>query len=119
VFVQFPLRNLPLLWLNAVLMFGSFAAIGLAASASFDRFAPALGWTLGIVVVTYVLEVLGSLWPEAEFLEPYSLFHYLKAKAVLAGAAQPFDFAVLASVIVVAVAWAVVVFPRRDLAAPI
>ena len=46
---EFPVRNTPLLWLNAVLLFGSFAAVGLAASASFDRVAPALGVTLGFV----------------------------------------------------------------------
>ena len=40
--------KLPLLWLNGVLLFGAFAAIGLAASVSFDRFPPALGWPLGI-----------------------------------------------------------------------
>ena len=119
VLAEFPLRQLPLLWLNSVLLFGSFAAIGLAASSSFDRLAPALGWTIGVVVVMYVLEVLGSLWPAAEFLQPYSLFHYLKPKAVLTGAAEPLDFAVLAAVIVTAMGWAVTVFPRRDLAAPI
>ena len=111
-------RNLPLLWLNSVLLFGAFAAIGLAASVSFDRLTPALGLTLGIVIAMYVLEVLGSLWPAAEGLQPYSLFHYLKAKAILTGFAAPFDVAVLSSVILIAMTWALVVFPRRDLAAP-
>ena len=50
-----PIRNVPLLWLNGVLLFGSFAAIGLAASVSFDRLPPALGVTLGFVVVMYLL----------------------------------------------------------------
>ena len=111
-------RNLPLLWLNSVLLFGTFAAIGLAASASFDRLTPAVGTTLGIVIVSYVLEVLGSLWPAAEWLQPYSIFHYLKAKAILTGMVAPFDMAVLVLVILMAMAWALVVFPRRDLAAP-
>ena len=115
---ELPVRNVPLLWLNAVLLFGSFAAVGLAASASFDRVAPALGVTLGFVVLMYFLEVLGSLWPDAQWLQPYSLFHYLNAKAILLGAAAPFDVGLLATVIVAAVAWALVVFPRRDLAAP-
>lgn len=115
---EYPLRNLPLLWLNGVLLFGSFAAVGLAASASFDRVAPALGITIGFVVLMYFLDILGSLWPDAAMLQPYSLFHYLKAKAILLGAAAPLDDAILAVVIVVAVVWALVVFPRRDLAAP-
>jgi ABC-type transport system involved in multi-copper enzyme maturation permease subunit len=111
-------RNLPLLWLNSVLLFGAFAAIALAASVSFDRLTPALGLTLSIVIAMYVLEVLGSLWPAAEGLQPYSLFHYLKAKAILTGFAAPFDVVVLSSVILLAMGWALVVFPRRDLAAP-
>jgi ABC-type transport system involved in multi-copper enzyme maturation permease subunit len=115
---EFPVRNLPLLWLNGVLMFGSFAAVGLAASASFDRVAPALGVTLGFVVLMYFLDILGSLWPAAEMLQPYSLFHYLKAKAILLGAAAPFDAVILTAVVVVAVGSALMVFPRRDLSAP-
>ncbi len=118
VIAEFPVRNMPLLWLNGVLLFGSFTAVGLAASASFDRIPPALGVTLGFVVLMYFFDILGSLWPAAEMLQPYSLFHYLKPKAILLGAAAPFDDAMLAAVIVVAVGWALLVFPRRDLAAP-
>ena len=109
---------MPLLWLNGVLLFGAIAAIGLAASVSFDRLPPALGWALGIVIAMYVMQVLGSLWPAAEKLQPYSLFYYLKPKPILTGAAEPFDLAVLTLVILLAVGWALVVFPRRDLAAP-
>ena len=111
-------KHLPLLWLNGVLLFGALGAIGLAASVTFDRLAPALGWTLGIGIVMYVFEVLGSLWPDAEFLQPYSLFHYLQAKAILTGQAKVSDLGVLTAVIGVAMVWALVVFPRRDLAAP-
>jgi ABC-type transport system involved in multi-copper enzyme maturation permease subunit len=111
-------QKLPLLWVNGLFLFGAFAAIGLAASVSFDRFPPALGWTLGIVITMYVMEVLGSLWPAAEKLRPYSLFYYLKPKPILVGAAESADLGVLALVILLAVAWALVMFPRRDLAAP-
>ena len=115
---QLPLRNLPVLWLNSLLLFGAFAAIGLAASASFDRLTPAVGVTLGVVIAMYVLEVLGSLWPAAEWLQPYSLFHFFQAKSILSGSVSPFDMGVLSFVIVIAMVWALVVFPRRDLAAP-
>ncbi len=110
--------RLPLLWLNGVLLFGAVAAIGLAASVSFDRFAPALGVTLAIVIVMYFFEILGALWPDAAMLQPYSLFHYLQPKAVLTGDARLSDLAILATGIGVAMAWALVVFPRRDIAAP-
>jgi ABC-type transport system involved in multi-copper enzyme maturation permease subunit len=118
VLQELRIRNVPLLWLNAVLLFGSFAAVGLAASVSFDRLSPALGVTLGFVILMYFLDVLGSLWPDARFLQPYSLFHYLQPKAVLDGTFAALDAAVLVSVIVVAMGWALYVFPRRDLAAP-
>jgi ABC-2 type transport system permease protein len=110
--------RLPILWLNGVLLWGTFATIALAASVSFDRLTPALGVTLAIVVGSYFLEILGSLWTDAAGLQPYSLFHYLKAREILAGTVDPFSFAVLGVVAVVAIAWALVVFPRRDLAAP-
>src|SRR6186997_2719886 len=71
---------------------------------------------IAVVIAMYVLEVLGSLWPAAAPLQPYSLFHYLKAKAILSGAAAPADLVVLSSVILMAMVWALVVFPRRDLA---
>jgi ABC-2 type transport system permease protein len=110
--------RLPLLWLNGVLLWVAFGAIGLAASVSFDRLTPALGITLAIVVVSYFLEVLGSLWPDAQPLQPYSLFHYLAARDVLNGVVSTGGLALLAGVAASAIAWALVVFPRRDLAAP-
>lgn len=87
-------------------------------SVSFDRLSPALGISLAFVLISYFLEVLGSLWPDAKGLQPYSLFHYLDPKAILAGLADPKDFAILATVMGIAVAAALVIFPRRDLAAP-
>jgi beta-exotoxin I transport system permease protein len=111
-------ERLPLLWLNGVLLWGAIAGLGLAASVSFDRLTPALGITMAIVVVSYFLEVLGSLWPDAAGLQPYSLFHYLAARDVLNGSATPAGFVLLAVVVAAAVGWALVVFPRRDLAAP-
>lgn len=110
--------NVPILWLNACLLFSAFAAISLAASVSFDRLTPAIGLSLAVVLVSYFLDVIGELWPDAAFLKPFSLFHYLDARAALTGLPDPTDFIVLAGVIVAAVAYALIVFPRRDLAAP-
>jgi ABC-2 type transport system permease protein len=110
--------RLPMLWLNGMLLWGTFAAIGLAASASFDRLTPALGITLAIVIVSYFLEILGSLWPDAQGLQKYSLFHYLASRDILSGTVDPFGPALLAVVGAVAIGVALAVFPRRDLAAP-
>lgn len=110
--------NLPLLWANAALLYGAFAAVALAASVSFDRLTPALGVALAVVLVSYFLEAVGSLWPDAEFLRDFSLFHYLDARRDLTGLPDAADFTILAGVVVLAIAYALVVFPRRDLAAP-
>jgi ABC-2 type transport system permease protein len=110
--------NLPILWLNGTLLFWAFGAIALLASVSFDRLTPAIGISLAVVLVSYFLDVLGSLWPDAKWLQPFSLFHYVDAKADLAGLPDTSDFVLLAAVTAVAVVAALVVFPRRDLAAP-
>lgn len=115
---ELALERLPMLWLNGMLLWGAFAAIGLAASVSFDRFTPAIGVTLAIVVVMYFLDILGSLWPDAKGLQPYSLFHYLAARDILAGTVSIGGLGLLAAVGAAAIGFAVVVFPRRDLAAP-
>ena len=111
-------ERLPVLWLNGMLLWGAIAAIALAASVSFDRLSPALGLTLAIVVVSYFLYVLSSLWPDAKGLEPYSIFYYLRSRDVLNGTVDLASFGLLAAVGAVAIAIALVVFPRRDLAAP-
>ncbi|MEO5885105.1 MAG: ABC transporter permease subunit [Candidatus Limnocylindrales bacterium] len=110
--------NLPILWLNGVLLFGSIAGVSLAASVTFDRLTPALSVALAFVLVSYFLDVLGQLWPDAAGLQPLSVFHYLDARAALAGLPDPANFLTLAAVIVATVGYALVVFPRRDLAAP-
>jgi beta-exotoxin I transport system permease protein len=110
--------NLPLLWLNGALLFWAFGAVSLALSVSFDRSTPAIGLALAFVLVSYFLDVLGQLWPDAAGLQPLSLFHYLDARSDLAGLPLWSDFGVLVAVIVAAVAYALIAFPRRDLAAP-
>lgn len=110
--------NLPLLWLNGALLYWALGAIGLLASVSFDRLSPAISVTLAVVLVSYFLEILGSLWPDAKGLQPFSLFHYVDPKTILAGFAERGDFVLLAVVTGAAVIAALVVFPRRDLAAP-
>jgi ABC-2 type transport system permease protein len=110
--------NLPLVWLNVALLYWALGAIGLLASVSFDRMSPAISLTLAFVLVSYFLDVLGSLWPDAKGLQPYSVFHYVDPKTVLAGFPDRGDFVLLAAVTTVAALAALAIFPRRDLAAP-
>lgn len=115
---ELDLANLPLVWLNGWLLFLAFLAIGLAASVSFDRLAPALGITLAVLLVMYVIDVIGSLWPDAAWVADYSLFQYVKAKQVLEGTLAVVDLALLGAVTALGICFALIVFPRRDIAAP-
>jgi ABC-type transport system involved in multi-copper enzyme maturation permease subunit len=110
--------DIALCWLNGVALFGALGAISLAASVSFDRVGPALGIALGVTLVGYAIEFLGTLWPDAAWLRPYSPFRYFQPPRILAGTFDPGDLVVLAAIFAGAVAWAAWVFPRRDLAAP-
>jgi ABC-2 type transport system permease protein len=109
------------LWLvfgGGMLLWGAFASFGLAASVSFDRHAPALGLALGYLLVNYFLEILGSLWTDVAWSQKYSLFHHFQPTQALTGRADPIDFVILAAAIVIPLIYALIVFPRRDLAAP-
>jgi ABC-2 type transport system permease protein len=105
-------------WAGLVLLLVVIGAIALAASASSDWPAPALGAVLGFALVSYAIEFVGTLWPDAAGLRPWSLFHYFQPAKILAGDVDPADPLVLVVVGVAATAFGLWRFPRRDLAAP-
>jgi ABC-2 type transport system permease protein len=115
---ELDLGQMPLVFLNGLMLWSAFAAFGLAASVSFDRHSPALGVTMAYLLVNYFLEILGSLWRDVAWSQEYSLFHRFNPGEILTGKADPIDFVILAVAIVIPVVYALVVFPRRDLAAP-
>jgi ABC-2 type transport system permease protein len=109
---------MPLVFLNGLLLWSAFATFGMAASVSFDRLSPALGLTMAYLLINYFLEILGSLWRDVAWSQQYSLFHHFNPGKILTGQADPLDFLVLAAAAVLPVVYALIVFPRRDLAAP-
>jgi beta-exotoxin I transport system permease protein len=115
---ELQLVQMPLVFLNGVMLWAAFAAFGLAASVSFDRHAPALGLTMAYLLLNYFLEILGSLWKDVDWSQQYSLFHHFNPGKILTGNTVWTDFLILAVAIVIPVAYALAVFPRRDLAAP-
>jgi ABC-2 type transport system permease protein len=115
---QLDLSALPLVLLNGVLLWAAFAAFGLAASVSFDRVGPALGLSMAYLLVNYFLEILGSLLADLAWTQKYSLFHHFQPGLILTGKTDALDFVILAIAVVIPVVYALVVFPRRDLAAP-
>jgi ABC-2 type transport system permease protein len=112
------LEWMPVVFLNGFLLWGAFTTFGLAASVTFDRAGPAIGLTLAFLLLNYFLEILGSLWTDAAWTQEYSLFHHFNPTEILGGQLDPIDLLVTGVAFVVPIAWALVVFPRRDLAAP-
>ncbi|HEU4736091.1 MAG TPA: ABC transporter permease subunit [Solirubrobacterales bacterium] len=115
---ELDLGAMPLVLANGLLLWGAFAAFGLAASVTFGRHAPALGLSLAYLLVNYFLEILGSLWTDVAWSQEYSLFHHFQPGEILEGSADPIDFLILGVAVIVPVVYALIVFPRRDLAAP-
>lgn len=115
---ELAVEQMPVVFLNGFLLWGAFATFGLAASVSFDRPGPAIGLSLAYLVVNYFFEILGSLWQEAEWTQEYSLFHHFQPAEILAGSLDPIDLLICGVALALPIAWALVVFPRRDLAAP-
>lgn len=106
------------LGLNTWLFLVSLGAVALAASASFDRLGPPVGIAIAGLLLGYLLEVLGTLWPDAAFLQPWTPFHYLRPLEVLGGYVPRGDLVVLVALAVAAASFGLWRFPRRDLAAP-
>jgi ABC-2 type transport system permease protein len=115
---ELQMERLPLVYLYGLLMWAAFGSFAMAASVSFDRAAPALGVSLGYLLANYFFEILGSLWDAAEWTQDYSLFHHFNPGEILTGSADPADFVILIAATLVPMAWALIVYPRRDLAAP-
>jgi ABC-2 type transport system permease protein len=115
---ELEMDRLPLVFANGVLLWAAFASFSLAASVSHDRAGPAMGLSLGYLLLNYFFEILGSLWDAAAWTQDYSLFHHFQPGELLTGDADPLDFTILVVAVLVPIAWAVVVYPRRDLAAP-
>lgn len=110
--------RLPLVYLNGLMLWAAFGAFGLAASVSFDRAGPAIGLSLAYLVVNYFLEILGSLWTDVAWSQEYSLIHHFQPGEILTGELDPLDLVILGLAIAIPVLYGLIVFPRRDLAAP-
>jgi ABC-2 type transport system permease protein len=115
---QLDVASLAFLGLNTVALLAALGGTCLAASAAFDRPATPVAIGLVVVIAGYVLEVLGTLWPDAAFLQPWSPFHYLRPLEILGGRNANPDLLLLVGLAAVAVAVGLDRFPRRDLAAP-
>jgi ABC-2 type transport system permease protein len=115
---EIDLGQMPIVILNGFGLWAAFTTFAVAASVTFDRPGPAIGLSLAYLLIHYFFEILGSLWKEAEWTQPYSLLHHFNPGEILAGNLEPMDLVIVFVAAIVPIAYALLVFPRRDLAAP-
>lgn len=115
---ELDLSQMPLVVLNGFGLWAAFVTFGLAASVTFDWPGPAIGLSVGWVLLHYFLEILGSLWADAAWTQEYSLLHHFNPGEILTGSLDPFDLVIVFGAAIVPLVYALIVFPRRDLAAP-
>jgi ABC-2 type transport system permease protein len=108
----------PIVLANGFGLWAAFTTFGLAMSVTFDRPGPAIGLSLAWLLIHYFLEILGSLWTDAAWTQEYSLLHHFNPGEILTGMLDPFDIVVVFGAAVVPLIYALLVFPKRDLAAP-
>jgi ABC-2 type transport system permease protein len=115
---ELDLGQMPLVLVNGFGLWAAFTTFGLAMSVCFDRPGPAVGLTLAYLLVNYFLEILGSLWTDAAWTQEYSLLHHFDPGAILSGELDPIDLVIVYAAAVIPIVYALLIFPKRDLAAP-
>jgi ABC-2 type transport system permease protein len=115
---QLDASRVPLVALNGFGLWAAFASFALAASVTFDRPGPAIGISMAWLLIHYFLEILGSLWTDAAWIQEYSLLHHFNPTEILTGVPDLTDLVIVFAAAIVPIAYALYVFPQRDLAAP-
>lgn len=106
------------LWLGGLLLFMAFMSLTFWVSVLSDRAGPAIGIPAVFILLNYLAFVIGSIWPDAQLLEEYSMFNLLKAQDILESGLAASDALIMLGFSVVFVGLALYAFPRRDLPAP-
>lgn len=105
-------------WFGGWLLFTLFMSLTFAVSAVADRAGPAVGIPAVFILLNYLAFAIGSIWPDAQWLEEYSIFNLLKAQDILDVGIAPSDVAIMLGLIAAFVGFVLLAFPRRDIPAP-
>ncbi len=101
-------------------LWATFIAIGsvcLAISAHCDRHGAALARSAGFVMVSFLVNLLASLWSKVRLLEVLSVFHYYRPQPIVTADGPIWtDLLILITVTGVALGVAVAGFSTRDIA---
>ena len=112
------LERMVQLWLGGWLLFVGIMSLAFLVSTISDRAGPAIGIPAVFVLLNYLAFAIGSIWPDAKWLEDYSMFNLLKAQEVLENGIAMSDAVIMLAFATVFVVLALYLFPRRDIPAP-
>ena len=96
-------------------LFAAWSAIGLLVGATRRDGGSAIGWTAGIIAVSFVLDYLARMWAPIHGLQPLSLFRYYQPQTIVAAGLNAGNLLVLGGVTISSVIAAIIVFRGRDL----
>ncbi len=100
----------------SALLLWAIGGAGLLISASASRMGQAIGWSIGLLVVSYVIDYFADLWGALEPIKPFSLFDYYDPPAAMTrGEITGESVLVMGTVALVGALSGLVVFSRRDL----
>jgi ABC-2 type transport system permease protein len=101
---------------NLVLLQAAFYSVTLLLSAFGREAGQVASAGVLLAVVSYLIDVIASMWSKAAFLQPYSLHHYYDPRRILTEGHLPSaSVPVLATFVIVTAGAAFVHFYRRDL----
>jgi hypothetical protein len=92
------------------------AGVALLWSALSSTMSRAIGLSIAVIVISYVIDYFAALWDFLEPLEPFSIFDYYEPSSALASGTIPTDHIIVLGAVGLAGAiagWAI--FTRRDL----
>jgi len=108
--------NFPVLAMAAFLLLFGIAGVALAIASQADRAGQAIGWAIGFLVVSFVIDYFAQLWSALEPLDPFSIFNYFEPVPALSeGTIGTANVIVLITVGLLGMLAGYAIFRRRDL----
>jgi ABC-2 type transport system permease protein len=114
-----PTKMVELRWtaFHLFMLFFGAAGVSLSIAASTSEQGKAIGRSLGFLVVSFLINLLASLWRRIEAIDVLSIFHYFRPQPIVEnGGPLLFDLVVLTALGIGGLIVALVVFRRRDVA---
>jgi ABC-2 type transport system permease protein len=105
------LRYLAVQGIASALLLACIGGVTLLISSVASRMGQAVGWAIGLLVTSYVIDYFAGLWDALEPIDPFSVFDYYDPPAALTRGEIP----AVNVLVLAAIAAGATIFHRRDL----